>query len=73
MEIQTVTYSALGKKFYLKKAFQSIPMDRHMETMLADGWTVLSGPEFVPGKKAPGYIGSQTNRGAMVVTYQRSS
>lgn len=71
MEIKTVTYSALGKKFYLKKAFQSIPMDKHMESMLSEGWTVLSGPEFVGGKKAPGYIGSQANRGSMVVTYQK--
>ena len=35
MDIQTVTYAAIGKKFYLKKGFQSIPMDDHMKTMLA--------------------------------------
>ena len=71
MDIQTVTYAAIGKKFYLKKGFQSISVDDHMKTMLADGWTILSGPVFVPGKKAPGLIGSQTNRGAMMTTYQR--
>lgn len=71
MEIKTVTYSALGKKFYLKKALSSIPMDTHQETMLRAGWTVMSGPVFVPGTKAPGYIGQQRNRGSMVVTYQR--
>lgn len=72
MEIKTVSYSSLGHKFYFKKAFQSIPMDEHIASMVSQGWTVTNGPMFVPGKKQPGLIGSQMNRGSMFVTYQKS-